>query len=97
MDMGACTAGGGDEKVRLAVTGAGNCGVDCDEGRGTGGGPMTESAGDGDSYLGGGVIYGKNGISGQGGAGEAETERDMYGGGNGTMGVTNVGVSDRGA
>ena len=56
---------------------------------------MTEGAGDGDSYLGGGVMDGKNGISGRGGASEAETG-DVYGGGNRTTGVTNVGGGDGG-
>ena len=74
MDVGARTAWGGDGKVRLPVTGAGNRGIDCDEGQGAGGGPMTEGTGDGDSYRGGGVIDGKNGISGSGGAGEAKTK-----------------------
>ena len=71
--MGVRTAEGGNRKVRLPAMRAGNRGIDCDEGRGAGIGPMAQGAGDGDSYRGGGVIH-KNGISRRGGAGEAETE-----------------------
>ena len=64
-DMKARTEGVGDGKARLPATGAGNRGVVCNEGRGAGGGPMTEDVGNGDSYLGGGVINGKSGSSGR--------------------------------
>ena len=55
---------------------------------------MTEEAGIGDSYRGGGVIDGKSGNSGRGGAGEVVTGRDTQGGGSGATGVTNIGGGD---
>ena len=58
MDMGAHTAGD-NRKAMLPATGAGSPGVECDEWRGAGTGPMTEDKGNGDSYRGGGVISGR--------------------------------------
>ena len=85
---------GGGRPWEGEATGAGNRGVDCDEGRGAGRGSMTEAAGDGDSQRGGGVINGKSGSSWGGRACETEPERDEYGGGSGASGATNEGGSE---
>ena len=58
---------------------------------------MTTCDGDGDTYWGGGVIDGKSGSNWKGGVRDTEPERDMYRGGGGPSGVTNVGGGDGGA
>ena len=49
IDMGVRMAGGGDRKVRLPATGAGNRGIDCDEEQEADGGHMAEDKGRGNS------------------------------------------------